>query len=603
MNQIHHNGVMVPPLYEGQGFKVKIKGETIELNEEQEERAVAWAKKIGTPYAEDPVFAQNFQKDFSKVLGVNVIPGDVDYSPIYKVIEAERESRANLTREERKKLAAERKAVREMNKEKYGWVTVDGELMEIANYIAEPSSIFMGRGQHPKRGRWKEGPTYQDIELNLSPDAPVPPGGWKKICWEPDSMWIARWRDRLSGKIKYVWPSDSSYLKQMKDIEKFEMARALRKYLPRIKNHIEENLASDDERRRKTATVIFLIDHCKFRVGDEKDEEEEADTVGASSLRPEHISFNGDGRVTFDFLGKDSVRHNLCIEVPEQIIKNLKEFGSEADRPLFEGVDSKQVSNFLDEVKTGLTAKIFRTYYASKAVEGKLNRIRVDPDSPDYLKKHVATLANLEAAKICNHRRTIPKTWEQSLQRKKDRLKSRREKSRINQRKLKKKANETEKKYGERLKKYGEQLTTHKDKLEEYQGQLVEREKQGKATKSIKNRLVGKRKSIKTQRERISKLKKTHKERMEKLKIRRERNKERDDKAIEKLKLQIEAQQETRDYNLGTSLKSYVDPRIYYDWSNKVEYDWKKYYSKALQKKFSWIEEESKIVGLSEEGE
>ena len=597
MKQMHHNGVMVPPRYEYHGFKVKIKGETIELKEEQEERAMAWAKKIGTPYVEDPVFAENFHKDFSKVLGVNVLPGDVDYSPIYAVVEAERASRANLTREERKRLTAERKAVREANKEKYGWVTVDGELMEIGNYMVEPSSIFMGRGQHPKRGRWKEGPTYEDIELNLSPDAPRPPGNWKVIRWEPDTMWIARWRDRLNGKIKYVWPSDSSYLKQVKDVEKFEEARALRKYLPRIKNHIKESLASDDVRLRKTATVTFLIDHCKFRVGDEKDEGEEADTVGASSLRPEHITFNGDGRITFDFLGKDSVRHNLCVDVPEQVVKNLKEFGSEVDRPLFEGVNSKQVSNFLDEVKTGLTAKIFRTYYSTKAVEGKLNRTRVDPNSPDYLKKHVATLANLEAAKICNHKRTIPKTWEQSLQRKKDRLKARRDKSRVNQRSLGKKANETGKKYRERLKKYEEQFTVHKEKLKEYQGQLTEREKQGKATKSIKNRIVAKRKSIKTQRERIRKLKKTHKERMKKLRIRTERTKERNDQAIKKLKLQIEAQQETRDYNLGTSLKSYVDPRIYYDWSKKVEYDWKKYYSKTLQRKFSWVEKESNTIG------
>ena len=376
-------------------------------------------------------------------------------------------------------------------------------------------------------------------------------------------------------------------------MDKFKEARALRRYLPRIKEHIEVNLASDDVRRRKTATVTFLIDHCKFRVGDEKDDEEEADTVGASSLRPEHITFNGDGRVTFDFLGKDSVRHNLCVEVPEQVTKNLKEFGSEPDRPLFEGVDSKQVSNFLDEVKTGLTAKIFRTYYATRAVEGKLNRTRVDLASPDYLKKHVATLANLAAAKICNHRRTIPKTWELSLQRKKDRLKVRMEKSKAKQRQLKKKASETEKKYTERLKKYEEQLTAHKEKLEEYKRQLDEMEKQGKATKSIKNRITSKRKSIKTQKERVSKLKKTHKERMGKQKTRLERTKVRDDQAIEKLKLQIEVQRETRDYNLGTSLKSYVDPRIYYDWGNKVEYDWKKYYSKTLQRKFSWVEKES----------
>jgi DNA topoisomerase-1 len=80
---------------------------------------------------------------------------------------------------------------------------------------------------------------------------------------------------------------------------------------------------------------------------------------------------------------------------------------------------------------------------------------------------------------------------------------------------------------------------------------------------------------------------------MAKLEKQAEQTRERDRQAIEKLELQIEAQQETRDYNLGTSLKSYVDPRIYYDWSRRVEFDWKKYYSKTLQRKFSWVEDEA----------
>ncbi|NIP39987.1 MAG: DNA topoisomerase I, partial [Candidatus Aenigmarchaeota archaeon] len=60
MEQLHHNGVLVPEPYKGQGLTVKVKGETLQLTEEQEERAMAWAKKIGTPYVEDPVFAENF---------------------------------------------------------------------------------------------------------------------------------------------------------------------------------------------------------------------------------------------------------------------------------------------------------------------------------------------------------------------------------------------------------------------------------------------------------------------------------------------------------------------------------------------------------------
>ena len=66
--------------------------------------------------------------------------------------------------------------------------------------------------------------------------------------------------------------------------------------------------------------------------------------------------------------------------------------------------------------------------------------------------------------------------------------------------------------------------------------------------------------------------------------------KQRDKTTIDKLKLRIETKKVTRDYNLATSLKSYIDPRIYYEWGRQVDYDWKKYYSKTLQKKFSWVE-------------
>jgi len=589
MENLRHNGVLVPPRYVGRGLTVEVRGETIKLSDEQEEMAVAWARKVGTPYVEDPEFAENFHRDFSEKLGMKVLPGDVDFSEVLRFVEEERERKASLPREERKRLRDERKAEREANKERYGWATVDGVRMEIGNYTVEPSSIFMGRGEHPKRGRWKEGPRQEDIELNLSPDAPLPPGNWKGRVWESDSIWIARWRDKLSGKMKYVWPSDSSRLKQEKDIEKFDKAVELGENLGRVKRHIRENLESEDPLRRKTATVTFLIDHCKFRVGDEKDEEE-ADTVGASTLRPEHVSFNGDGTVTFDFLGKDSVRHNLRVEVPEQVVRNLKEFSAGAESTLFDGVDSKRVSEFLDEVMTGLSAKVFRTHYTSTAVEEKLDEARVGPDDPDYVKKHTAILANLEAAIVCNHRRTIPKTWERTLQNKKDRLEARKRRAKEQEKKQRQRMREAEGKYRERLAKYEGKLAEDEAKLEGYREQLREKEGEGRSTKGIKKRIASKRGVIKKQRERIRRLKRTHAQRMEKMRRQLEAKRER--QAIEKQRLQIDAYERTRDYNLNTSLKSYIDPRIYYDWGKRVEYDWRSYYPKALRDKFSWVEEE-----------
>jgi DNA topoisomerase-1 len=588
MKQLHHNGVLIPTRYEGKGFTIQVKGKKIKLTPRQEEMAFAWSKKVGTPYVEDPVFAKNFHREFSKKLGINVKPGDVQYSSILSTIEKERAWKANLSRKERKQLTAQRKAQRAANKDRYGFVWVDGARVEVANYAVEPSSIFIGRGKHPLRGCWKEGACEEDVELNLSPDAPIPRGKWK-IVWQPDSMWIARWRDKLTGKTKYVWFSDSSIVKQRKDIEKFDKARKLRRNLAGVRKHIRENLNADDLRRRKTATVCFLIDRLKIRVGDEKDPDE-ADTVGATTLRPKHIHFNGDGTVTFDFLGKDSVPHVFKVELPNNVTKNLKEFTMNTRSTLFYGVRSKHVSEFLDEVMAGLSAKVFRTYYASEAVEKNLEKTPVKLEDPEYVKKYTATMANLEAAKICNHRRTIRKTWKSSLERKKDRVKTLKNRAKDAQDKLRQKIEDWTQKYTERLRQQEEKLKTMQVKLDDHRQQLAEKKQQGKSTRALKRRISFERKAVTQQKQRIKLLKPKHEERIKKLGQRLESRMQRDKVAIAKLKLRIEAQKETRDYNLGTSLKSYIDPRIYYKWGKQVDYDWKQYYSKALQSKFSWIE-------------
>ena len=589
MKQLHHNGVLVPPRYEAKGLTIKVRQEKIKLTPEQEEMALAWAKKMRTPYVEDPVFAKNFHRDFSKKLGINVEPGDVDYSEVLSFVEKERGWKASLSKEEKRQLAAQRKAQREANKERYGFAWVDGVQIDLANYAVEPSSIFMGRGKHPLRGRWKEGPREEDIEFNLSPYAPRPPGNWKAIVWQSDAMWIARWQDKLTGKTKYVWFSDSSILKQSKDIEKFDKARELRQNLIRVQKHILKNLDADDLRRRKTATVCFLIDKLKIRVGDEKDPDE-ADTVGASTLRQEHIRFNGDGTATFNFLGKDAVPHVFRVELPDNVIRNLTEFAANVRSTLFDGVGSKQVSEFLDEVMTGISAKVFRTCYASETVETKLEKAPVKLEDPEYEKKYIATMANLEAAKVCNHRRTISKTWKSSLEKKKDRLKALNNRAKEAQLELRQKTKEREERYTERLRKQEERLKTMKEKLEAYPRQLADRKQQGKPLRALKRRISHQRETVARQKQRLRELKTKHEEQLKKLRQRLESRTQRDKAAMEKLKLKIETQKETRDYNLATSLKSYIDPRIYYEWGKLVDYDWRRYYSKTLQRKFSWVE-------------
>jgi DNA topoisomerase-1 len=505
MKQLIHNGVLIPRLYKPKGLHILCKGKQIRLSPEQEAMAYAWVKKLGTDYVNDRVFSKNFFKDFSAALNFkkSVKPEDFDFLEVQQRVEAERESKLLLSKEDKKKLARDRKVVREANKEKYGYGVVDGVKTEISNYLVEPSSIFMGRGKHPLRGRWKQGAEEEDVVLNLSPDAPVPHGNWKSVVWEPACLWIAKWKDQLTGKMKYVWLADSSRIKQEKEIEKFDTAKRLEKEIDKVREHVVSNLTADDEKRRKVATVCYLIDRFKLRVGDEKDSDE-ANTVGATTLLSNHISFGKNGSVTLSFIGKDYVKWHKEEILPDRVIYNLRSFTSNVRSPVFDGVRSEDVNAFLSEAMPELTAKVFRTYHATKVVSDYLHESNASKPSPAYEKKHEAKMANLQAAITCNHKRKVPKRWRESLKKKRERLKK-----------------------------------------------LRERIKKKKTPKS----------------------------------------KAKAQDALRKAVLALKLFEKTRDYNLGTSLKSYIDPRVYYRWGRRVDFDWRLFYSKALQKKFSWVED------------
>jgi DNA topoisomerase-1 len=66
--------------------------------------------------------------------------------------------------------------------------------------------------------------------------------------------------------------------------------------------------------------------------------------------------------------------------------------------------------------------------------------------------------------------------------------------------------------------------------------------------------------------------------------------KKRLEERLNKLEVQLKLQQETRDYNMGTSLRNYIDPRVMKAWLNHVNLDWTKIYTATLQRKFKWVE-------------
>ena len=129
-------------------------------------------------------------------------------------------------------------------------------------------------------------------------------------------------------------------------------------------------------------------------------------------------------------------------------------------------------------------------------------------------------------------------------------------------------------------------------KTEKTRAALEEAERQGKDDKTMKKRFDSAKKATKTQREKIRKIKNSYHTSSQKVRKQVEESSGRSKETIDRMSFQVEAQEITRDYNLGTSLKNYIDPRIYYDWGRCINFNWRSYYPATLQKKFSWIEEQ-----------
>lgn len=504
-----HYGIYLPS-YSSIGLTIKYKGKCINLSEEAEQMTIAFLKKEGTPYLEDSVFVKNFLSDFSKELSLSeeVKLEDFDFSEVRKYLANVKEKTEAMSKEE-KKLARELKQkLRNKLKEKYGYAKVDGERIEIQNWICEPASIFLSKGKNPLRGHWKRAIRREEVTLNLSERPKDLEEGWKEIVWKSDCMWIASWRSPLDNKMKYVWFSPSSEIRQEKEKMKYELASKLEDEIDKLKRFIERELESKNLERRKLATAVYLIMSLGLRVGDEVIAGERG-TVGCTTLKKENISIK-DNHLHLSFIGKDYVKWERELTIPDKVSKNLLHLIREAEEDyIFKGIDSSKISSFLREVIPGLSAKVFRTCIAGSVWDNytKESLKVITSVTPLYIKKYLFKLANLEVAKKLNHKRALPKNYEERLEEKRERLEKERAK-----------------------------LASMKE---------VKRKKY------------------------FTQLKKT-----------------------EKIAVDYELFKETAEWNLNTSLTSYISPLKVLEYCKEANLELKEVYPKSLLKKFSWILEE-----------
>jgi DNA topoisomerase-1 len=253
------------------------------------------------------------------------------------------------------------------------------------------------------------------------------------------------------------------------------------------------------------------------------------------------------------------------IKLSPVVRRNLAELlrAAQASNPtreksrIFE-ISSSDVNAYLSEVLPGLTAKVFRTHHATEAVRDRLLASEVEASDPEHQKWEAVSLANLEAAILCNHYKTAPARWQESRQRASERLEKRKE----------------------RVAHYRRQVREAKDAPPALRREGREKEKEARTEKQRDRVQVRYAKKI----ERAKKKIETAENRLRRAEL-----------ALDKAETKEAVAVKKRTWNLGTSLKSYIDPRVFCEWGEQVDYDvLERYYPQALRRKFAWARGEER---------
>ncbi len=530
-----HSGVLFPDPYVPHSIPLIYDGKKIVLNPNSEEFATIYAKFTETEYVKNKIFNKNFFNDWVKILKKD---GHVeikefekcDFSQILKHLLEHKEAKKNLSKEEKQK----EKDKKDKSELKFKVAYIDGKEQATGNFRIEPPGIFLGRGCHPKAGKIKKRVFPEDITINIDSKSPIPElpkflsgHKWNKIIHDNTLEWLASWKDDITGKTKYVWLGAKSDFKAKSDEHKFDLARKLAKNILEIRRTNWNNITTNnvDEKTKQLASALYLIDNLALRVGNEKGDDE-ADTVGVCSLRVEHINFLPDNKIELDFLGKDSVRYQNTVKIDPDVYNVLIKFtkGKKKSDELFDLINPQMLNQYLGTMMEGLTAKVFRTFNASKLFQTELNDINKQIDKLDHDDSNKINLildmynkANVKVAILCNHQKNISKSFNEQIEKMDEKIIE-----------LKKKKKELDK-----------------------EKELINKDDKDK---------------IKKQNEKINKIK---------------------DKLIQ-AENKKDLKMELKNLSLTTSKTNYIDPRITIAFFKKHKLPLEKIFSQTLRDKFFW---------------
>jgi DNA topoisomerase-1 len=556
------------------------------------------------------IFIKNFMADFKQGLGKKHVIKDFakcDFEPIRQHLNEQKIIRKAITDEERKANKEDRNEAMF----KYGFAIVDGHLEKVGNYNMEPPGAFRGRGEHPKMGKLKQRVDTEQVSLNLSecaaiPRCPIPGHAWGDVRHDPTGQWLANWKENINNQAKYMQLAAQSSFKGKSDRSKYGKAAKLCDKIVHIRKAYKKDLKSKDKETKQLATAVWVIDRLALRVGGEKDTDEEADTVGCCSLRVEHLQFDpdqegGDSKaIELKFLGKDSMLYQQTIDfgaamynadngMGSQVFENLKKFCGKKKKSeeIFDAINPTMLNNHLKQYMDGLSAKVFRTYNASKTLQEELAKTEAAAGWSRLTPTEMVVEynnANREVAILCNHQRSVSKAQETQLENLGGKIETLKKQKKILKGILKclnaDKANKIP------LKKNEKQMVEEVAKMVEKAKKMKEKAK----TNEEKIKATAVDEKAKAKKREVADLKFQQGHLWEKAPtkdqvIKRIQNW---NSKISKAEMDLKHKDDNKEVSLGTSKINYMDPRISVAWCKRNEVPIEKVFSKTLRDKFNW---------------
>jgi hypothetical protein len=167
--------------------------------------------------------------------------------------------------------------------------------------------------------------------------------------------------------------------------KKLARMKALGTHLPEIVDWCSDRLDLPGAPKEKViAALVALMDRCYFRIGLARYAEENQ-TYGVSTLRPDHVTVDGD-EIAFSFVGKKQVQWDRTVTDPRlaRFVGELQA-GAPGDSLFWyeEGGERKpitadDVNDYLKQY--GVTAKDIRTYHATRLAFDALKKGGRQPD-------------------------------------------------------------------------------------------------------------------------------------------------------------------------------------------------------------------------------